>query len=353
MIGRRGLLLLGGAAVATLGGAWLLQPQNEAEGVFVPGTLAFPGLADRLAQARRIELIRHGQATTLDRDGDTWRIAQASGYAARGERVRELLTGLTELRLVEERTSDPARHAAIGVDDPRSEGSTAVLLRVLDGQGAAIAELVLGRRRVRTQGNVPEAIYVRRPAEAKSWLAEGRLVADADPQLWINRDIASLAPDRLRRVEIARTGEEPLVLARAGEVDAPLEIVTPEAAPVADRTALDEVTRAFDMLTFVEVRRAAEAPGETLGETRFLYTDGLTIHAAPQREGEVLWLKLRADGDSDEAKAFQARWDGWAYQLGLWKEKALIPRLADLLPQAPAGADPDTGPASPPPAAAP
>nr|WP_314072073.1 DUF4340 domain-containing protein [uncultured Roseococcus sp.] len=351
MIGRRGLLLLGGAAVATLGGAYLLKPQNEAEGVFVPGTLAFPGLAARLSEARRIELVRHGQATTLLRDGDTWRIEQASGYAARGERVHELLAGLTELRLVEERTSDAGRQAAIGVDDPRNEGSTATLLRVLDGQGTAIAELVLGRRRVRTQGNVPEAIYVRRPSEHKSWLAEGRMVADADPQLWINRDIASLAPDRLRRVEIARRGESPLVLARAGEVDAPLEIVTPEDHPVADRTSLDEVTRAFDLLTFVEVRRAAEAPGEALGETRFAYTDGLTIIASPQREEQVLWVKLRAEGDSDEAREFQARWDGWAYQLGIWKEKALIPRLEDLLPQAPANSDPDVDPGAAPPAA--
>ncbi|MDB5377236.1 MAG: hypothetical protein JWR00_1682 [Rubritepida sp.] len=353
MIGRRGLLLLGGATVAVFGGAYLLKPRNESEGVFVPGTLAFPGLAPRLADAQKIELVRHGQATTLNRDGDSWRIEQAGGYPARGERIRELLIGLTELRLVEERTSDTARHAEIGVDDPRNEGSTAALLRVLDGQGGVIAELVLGRRRVRTQGNVPESIYVRRPAEAKSWLAEGRMITDADPQLWINRDMATLAPDRLRRVDIHRTGESPLVLARAGEVDAPLEIVTPADHPVADRTSLDEVARSFDMLTFIEVRRAAEAPGEALGETKFTYTDGLTLTAWPQRDGQVLWVKLRAEGDSDEAKAFQARWDGWAYQLGIWKEKAMIPTLADLLPQAPANADPDVNPAAPPPAAAP
>lgn len=353
MIGRRGLLLLGGAAVVTLGGAYLLKPQNESQGVFVPGTLAFPDLTSKLAHARRIELTRHGQATTLTRDGDLWRIEQTGGYPARTERVHELLAGLTELRLVEERTSDPARHADIGVDEPEREGSTAAKLRVLDAQGGVIAELILGRRRVRTQGNVPESIYVRRPSEPKSWLAEGRLVADADPQLWINRDLATLAPDRLRRVEIHRTGEAPLILARAGEVDAPLEIVTPEDHPVADRSAIDEIGRAFDMLTFVEVRRAAEAPGEALGETKFTYTDGLTLTAWPQRDGQVLWVKLRAEGDSDEAKAFQARWDGWAYQLGIWKEKALIPTLADLLPQAPANADPDTNPTAPPPPAAP
>ncbi|WP_421994449.1 DUF4340 domain-containing protein [Roseococcus sp.] len=347
MMGRRGLLLLGGAAVATFAGAYLLKPQNESEGVFVPGTLAFPGLAARLGTAMRIEITRHGQAVTLMRDGDAWRIEQMAGYPARGERIREMLTGLTELRLVEERTSDPARHADIGVDDPAREGSTAARLRVLDGQSGVIAELILGRRRVRTQGNVPEAIYVRRPDEQRSWLAEGRVLADADPSLWINRDMASLAPERLRRIDIARSGEPALALARAGEVDAPLEVVVPAEPLVTDRGALDEVGRAFDMLTFVEVRHEADTPGEALGQSRFHYTDGLTITATPLRDGQVLWVKLRAEGDSDEARAFQARWDGWAYQLGIWKEKALIPRLADLLPAAPA-AEPEPEPAAPP-----
>jgi len=331
MIGKRGLLLLGGGAVATIGAALLLRPEGETDGQFSPGALAFPGLAPRLAAAARIELVRGPQTTTLTRDGEDWRIGEAHGYAARRERVREVLTGLTELRLVEERTSDPARHAQLGVGDPRDAGANASLLRVLDAQGAPLAELVLGRRRVRTQGNVPESVYVRRPAEARAWLAEGRLIADADPQLWIDRDLANLAPARLLRVEVTRTGEPPLALARAGEVDAPLEIIIPENPPVADRVALDEMARGFDMLSFIEAVPAAAMPGEALGASRFVYTDDVTITVWSQRAGELLWVRLQAEG-GPEAQALQARWNGWAYQVGVWKEKAFIPKIEDLLP---------------------
>ena len=330
MIGKRGLLALGAAAAATLGGALLLRTEGESVGSFTPGALAFPDLAPRLAQATRVELRRGGQTTTLTRQGETWRIAEAQSYAARPERIREMLTGLTELRLIEERSADTAQHARLGVEDPLGEGGTSALLRVLDAQGRPIAELVLGRRRVRTQGNVPESIYVRRPAEARAWLAEGRVIADADPNLWIDRDIANLAPARLRRVEIARTGEPALVLARAGEVDAPLAIITPGDAAAADQNALDEVGRAFDLLSFIEARPAAEIPGDALGEARFLYTDDVTITVTPNRDGELLWVRLRAEG-GPEAQAFQARWEGWAYQLGLWKERAFVPKLTDLL----------------------
>lgn len=330
MIGKRGLVLLGGGAVASLGAALLLRPEGESQGVIAPGALAFPGLAPRLAQAQRLEIRRGGQSTTLLRQGESWAITETHGYPARPERVRETLTGLTELRLAEERSADAAQWARLGVEDPAAPNSTATLLRLTDAGGGVIAEAILGRRRMRTQGNQPESIYFRRPGEARAWLAEGRLGADADPSLWLDRDLCNLAPARLRRVEIARGGAPPLVLARAGEVDAPLDVITPEDAPVADRIALDEVGRAFDGLTLIEVRPAAAIPGEPLGEARFHYTDDVTITVTPHREGEVFWVRLRAEG-GEEARALEARFQGWAFQLGLWKEKAMIPRIEDLI----------------------
>lgn len=328
MIGKRGVILLGAAAAASLGTALLLRPEGETQGQIAVGSLAFPNLAIRLTGAARIEIQRGEQGTTLVRDGETWRITESQAYPARPERIREMLTGLTELRLTEERSADPAQWSRLGVEDPRATGSTATMLRVLDGVGGVLAELVLGRRRVRTQGNVPESIYVRRPGETRAWLAEGRIAADADPSLWLNRDVANLAPARLRRVEINRAGAPPLVLARAGEVDAPLDIIAPPDAPVADRIALDGIGRAFDMLSFVEVRTTA--PGETVGEARFHFTDEVTITVSAHREGELFWITLRAEG-GEEAANLQARFHGWAFQIGLWKEKAMVPRLEDLV----------------------
>jgi hypothetical protein len=171
--------------------------------------------------------------------------------------------------------------------------------------------------------------------EPRAWLAEGRLVPDTDPQLWVDRDIANLVAERLRRVEIRRAGEEPLILARAGELDAPLRILEPESAPAPDSIALDEVGRAFEMLTFTELRRAAEIPGEALGEARFFYTDEVTLRVWPRLHEGQFWIEPRVEGGnqgSPEGQALNSRVDGWAYQLGQWKEKAIIPRLADLLP---------------------
>lgn len=346
---RRTLAILGGAAAASVAAAVLLTPKQAERQEMAAGGLAFPGLAATLRSAARVEVSKHDGTLVLERRGEAWVLPARGGYPVRAEKMREMLVGLTELRLAEARTADPGQHERLGVDDPQRAGSTALLLRVLDGSGAPLAELVLGRRRVRTQGNVPESIYVRRPAEAQAWLAEGRLAVDADPQLWLDRDIANLAQDRIRRVEVHRTGEPELALARPEEPEAKLRIERPVDAPGADEVGLDEIARAFEYLTFLEVRPGAEVPGESLGETRFGLTEGLTVTVWPYLHTGDVWIRLRAEGAGAEAARLNARWEGWAYQVGVWKLKAFAPRLDDLKPrEAPAAtSSPEPPPATP------
>jgi hypothetical protein len=327
---RRNLILLGGAAAATLGAAILLTPDSTEPPPSGANPYAFPGLAPRLANAARIEVKRHDGTLVVSRAApDRWVLPARADHPVRPERVRELLVGLTELRLTEPRTANPEMLDRLGVEDPTRPGATSSLLRVLDANGAPIAELIIGRRRMRVQGNVPESVYVRRPGETQAWLAEGRLPLDGDPNLWIDRDIANIARERVREARIAREGEPPLVLRRGGEPDGRLSVVEPTATPELDEISLDEVGRAFEFLTFLEVRRAAEIPGEKLGEARFALTDGLGIAVLAHREGENLWAVLTAEG-GEEAARLNARWSGWAYQVGQWKERAFLPRLEDL-----------------------
>ncbi|TPG55460.1 DUF4340 domain-containing protein [Roseomonas nepalensis] len=330
-LNRRHLALLGGAAGAAVAAA-LLLPGDEAAPSPSDAPLAFPALAARLPAARRLEVRQGAASLTLERGaGEAWLIAQKGGYPARGERVRELLVALTELRLAERRTADPEALSRLGLDEP-GPNSTALLLRVLDGAGAPLAELVVGRRRTRTQaaapGSAAESAYVRRPGESQSYLAEGRLPVDADPRLWLDREVANLPEERVRAVVGRRDGQA-VELRRGEGPDGRLALVSPAGAPPIDEVSLDEVGRAMEGLTLLDVRPEAEAPGEPAGEGRFTLTDNLAITARlRQADGEV-WLTLAAAGD-DEAARLNARWRGWAYQVGAWKLPAFAPSLETL-----------------------
>ncbi len=339
----RTLAILVVLGIVALGGGWYvgIARAPEQPTPTEAGRLMFPDLAAHLADAAQVELV-HGASTIrivkAEKSGD-WVLAERGGYRVDAAKLRGLLTGLTELRLLEPRTADPGELGRIGLEDPDGKDATSTLVRVSDGAGHPIASVITGHTRVRAEGNLPPQVYVRRPGQNQSWLAEGRLDVDTDPLSWLDRDIMDIKPARIASVSIG-SGDARLVLARAGEA---LSMQLPADHPPLDDSRLDEVQRALDSLTLEDVAAAKDEPqGEALGTAVFTTQDGLAISVTPVKAGDALWVRFVASGSdakaSAEAAALNARLSGWAYRLGVWKQKALVPTLDDL--KAPAAAPP-------------
>lgn len=329
-------LVLAVAGAIVLAAGYSLGPGSLPSSVsaVAPGTLVFPGMAASLQNAARIEITTKGQTLTIAKADDAWGLADKGGFRIQGDKLRELLTGLTELRITEARTSDPTQYAKLGVDDPAAKDTTATQLRVLDAKGTPLAALIIGHRRVRTGGNVPETIYIRRPGEAQSWLAEGRLPADADPQLWFDRDIANISHDKVATVVVHR-GDTMLSLAMQ---DGKPTMLAPAEHPKLDDYKLGDVFGSLETLTLTDVRKAADVPGEKLGTTEITLTDGGKIGVTTYRADKDIWATFTASGDS--VKDIASRAAGWAFQLGAWKEQAFLPTLDDLKAAEPDAAKP-------------
>jgi len=334
------------------------------------GNLMFPDLASHLQQATKIEVVHQGKPMVIEKRDVAgqvrWGLADRGGYPVQETKLRSMLTALTELRLIEQRTADPAQFATLGVEDPNAKDSNSNLLRVLDAAGKPILAVIVGHRRVRTAGNVPEEVYVRRPNENQSWLAESSLEVDSDPQLWLDRDIMNIDHSRIAKVVVTR-GDATLEFARAKDK---LTLTAPEDHPKLDDYKLEDVSRALELLTFEDVHPDAAAPAAQLGTSVFSTSDGLTVTASvylappapaatPQADRELLahFNVAGADKAKAEADRMQARLAGWTYQLGAWKQKSLAPSLQDLqaaAPAAPAVVTPGSAPmAATPPGSAP
>jgi hypothetical protein len=328
------LLVLGALAVA---GGWYFgtSEQVPSGNSISAGRLAFPDLAADIGKAATITILHQGKTLVLERSGDVWGVKEDGDYPVQAGKVHALLTALTELRLTEPRTSDPQQYAQLGVEDPLPATANSNLLRVLDATGRPIAELVVGHRRVRTEGGVPDDIYVRRPTETQSWLAQGHLEIDADPQLWLDRNIANIDSSKIASVVIAR-GDVPIELQRTGDT---LTMKSPENHPPLDKDRLDDTTRALEFLTFTDVRPLDRMPGKLLGQATFTTTDGVAISVAVNQADKDIWLHLTATGEGPAKPAaanFAEKWDRWAFQVGDWKARALVPTMDDLKAAAPA-----------------
>jgi Domain of unknown function (DUF4340) len=334
------LLALGVLAVA---GGWYYgtrtTPREQAN--FAGGELMFPGLAPKLANVTHIEITHQGKQTVIEkRSNGDWGVVSMHDYPVQEAKLRSMLVGLTELRLAESRTSDKAEFSRLGVDDPNGATSSADLLRLVDNAGKPVLAVIVGHRRVRSQAKVPEEVYVRRPDEDQSWLAEGNLQVDADASLWLDRNVMNIAHDRIASVSADNEGaadDQALVF---GRVDGKFTLTQPADHPQVEDYKVDDVARALELLTFQEVKADADAPGSEAGHSVFTTNDGLAVAVTALHADKDIWVRFAISGSSDKVKAeaerMNGRVSGWTYQIGSWKEKSLIPTMDGLKAAEPA-----------------
>jgi hypothetical protein len=338
------LLALVIAAVLAVAGGWYFgtatQPVEQTS--IDNGKLMFPDLAAKLKDAQRIEITNKGLVTTIELKNGVWGVADRGGYPVQETKLRGLLTGLTELRLAEPRTSDPAEYARLGVENPTKDTKgTASLLRVLDGSGKPIVTLIVGHRKTRTQGDVSEEVYVRRPGDAQSWLADGSVQADPDPQVWLDRNVINIAPTLITKV-VSTKGGGTMELTRDGDK---LKVTQPAESPKLEDYKVEDVDQALSNLTFQDVRPLNQPYGDKAGEAVFSTSDGLNITVTLYHLGKDSWTRFAVaapDRGKPEADRLNAKLANWAFETGTWKDAALVPSLDDLK------APPPAKPAEPP-----
>jgi len=333
MTPRAGTLLFVVGLVVLVGG-YALGPASVAteRAGFAQGTLLFPDLAARLPQAVRIDILSKGQHLTFERPGTdagaVWGMTQHDGYPVQPARIHELLTGLAELRVVEPRTSDPALYARLGLGDAAKPESEASDLTVFGADGKPIAAVQLGHRQTHAASAgaaaAPETLYVRRPDEARTWLAEGRLPLDTDGQTWLQRDVMSVDAGKIERITVQR-GADKLVLARDGTA---MKLTEPTPPPPTDPTKLAETARALDLLTFEDVRHADPAL-PVLSTTTYQIKDGPTLTATQSGDDKDPWTHFTATGKGAESMQHLA---AWQYRLGSFKDHLIAPTADSLKP---------------------
>ncbi|MBX9607533.1 MAG: DUF4340 domain-containing protein [Gammaproteobacteria bacterium] len=348
-----------------VGVAWKVSvdkaPQTE-----VQRSALSAGLMDRVNDVTRVEL-RDGQRhTTLEREGDGWRVASQDGFPANTAAVRRLLLQLAGLETVEPKTSLPESYGRIGVADP-GEGSDGLLVEVWAGDKNLLG-LIVGHAR---DGGPQDQRYVRRAGEAQSWLVNGKIEAAADPISWLDARIVDVDTARVRRVTLTPVEGPPVVVSKSKPED---NFFALEQVPVGkeprSKALVSSLGAALLDLRFNAVANAARIAdgkprGSALVETfdglkaqielfekdaktyaRFHFEQDPTAAPAPATVGakadtpEEAANKPADDTEkpketvAEEVKRLADKTADWAYVLPDYKLRLLAKRLDDLV-QAP------------------
>ncbi|MHB8476485.1 MAG: DUF4340 domain-containing protein [Steroidobacteraceae bacterium] len=356
------------AAVLAISGALYLSTERSPPRDPRGGAL-LPALAGEMNTVSAVS-VRRASATptaTMHLKDGRWTVAERGDYPADVPKLRKLLLALSDAKIVEEKTSNPASFPLIGVEDPSAPGATGaeVGFTARDGAHAVIVGKPVGG------GN-----FVRRKGENSSYSVEPGIPFETEPRFWIESKLFDAAPANIQSIEVKPAAGAAYTLRRAAPA-APAATPAGGATPAPGSTASGAApvaggTAAADVFTLEGVppgRKPADsamlAPSPTLlsglnvddvapvGDIDFskpavatvTLSDGNVIKISGAANGDKHWIRLQAGKDAP----LNARADGRAFEIAGYQFDAIFRPVEQLLvpkppPPAPAKTPPKKNP---------
>jgi hypothetical protein len=324
------------AALLVLAAALYLGSRRNAGEPSAEGALFLPQLAGELGTVSDIDLQKGAAApaVTLHRAGEQWTLAQRGDYPADAPKVRKLLLSLADAKIIEEKTSNPANFAIIGVEDPASPkaASTQITLTTKDGKRSIIVGKPIG------EGN-----FARRGGEDRSFTVAPGITADVEPRAWIDSRLLDVPAAQIQSVaEKPASGPGYAVhRLKPGEDGFALDGAPPAGRKLLDAKALAPSAGALSNLTADDVAAASSIDFGKSSQAIFTLADGNVITVTGAAADDKRWIELQSAKDA----ALSAKAQNRAFEVASYRFDAIFRPLEQLL------VPKETKPAAAPPAA--
>jgi hypothetical protein len=316
---RQRFLLIAVAALLAIAAAFFLATQRNAARE-APGRALFPALAADLNAVSEVRIAKGGLApmTTLDKAANGWTVKERGGYPADVAKLRTLLTSLGDAKILEEKTADPARYPAIGVEDLAQSGSTGTEITLLMPRGPEA--LIVGK-------SAAAGTFVRRAGDKQSYSVEPGITVEAEPHFWIDSRLLDVPAAKIQSIAFKAADGAAYAIHR----EAAGGTFSLEGAP-ADRKPLDGSALAPSQTTFTGLSAEDVAPVDGIDFGRPLVatvtlTDGEVLTLTGVVAGSKHWLQVRSSKD----QALTARAQGRAFEVPSYRYDAIFKPLEQFL----------------------
>jgi hypothetical protein len=195
------------AAVLAISGALYLSTERNPPRDSRGGAL-LPALAGEMNTVSAVSVRRASAAPTATihlKDG-RWTVAERGDYPADVPKLRKLLLALSDAKIIEEKTSNPASFPLIGVEDPSAPGATGAEVSFTAGDGTH--GVIVGK-------SVGGGNFVRRKGENLSYSVEPGISFETEPRFWIESKLFDAAPANIQSIEVKPAAGAAYTLRRA------------------------------------------------------------------------------------------------------------------------------------------
>lgn len=320
-----GSLLVGGVVLVAI--ALWVTSRSPTSGIAGANQPVLPGLEHDLNSITQVRLVKgDGTHATLEKRATDW-IVSERGYPADSSRVRKLLLDIANLKVLEDKTSDPASYAEIGVEDVSSPKASGTRIELVEP--AKTVSLIVGKL------SGTDGTFVRVGGAKQSALATPQLTPDADPRRWLDTTLIELPQNRIKEVAVKPASGPGYSVTRANAKQTDFTVPDlPKGRELTSASAPDTVAGALASLSLDDVRKAG-GPGTEPAHATFRTFDGLTVDVTGRKDGENRYIALSAESSAnstaEEAKQLNARLGGWEVQIPGYQYDAIFQPLDGLL----------------------
>lgn len=362
MISPRSFLILLVMTVAfAIGAAAMIVSRDTGIGIRGEGTLMFPDLIDKVNDVRRVKVTRGTGTSTLvatEKDGKVaWNLKELYDYPVPLLSVRAVAAGMAQLAAIEAKTTRPAKYPKIWVEDPKGKKSRAARVELFGKSGEKFADLIVGMKKESLSG--PGEIYVRRPGEARAWLARGKVEVPEKRVGWVDQMIVEVDLPRIRETTLYSTPGKPLRIYKKAERDQDFIVEgMPDGYELKELFGAEDISRSIQNLAFEEVRPAKDIGLDVSRDPRVRHItfDGLIVEGWMKTVDKKHWFTFRGrlnpaplkgekvDKEKIEKEAAKINRvnSGWAYTISKFETKNMFKTLDSLIQPKP-GAKPGPG----------
>jgi hypothetical protein len=332
-------LVVAAATVVSVGAAGyaVVSESQRAAPAAAPDGPLFAELLPRANDVQTVMVESAAGKLTIVRKDQGWTLTEADGYPVSADKVRKLVGGLADLRLLEAKTDQPERLARLEVEEVTAKDAKSKQVTLAGADGKPLASLILGKQNYTFDLNGLRGLYVRKPGEPQAWLAEGAVDLPTRTTEWVDRSIVDLAADKIERLHFAPAAAGEVTVSKADKTATEFTLEPVPEGRSADPDAVQRLTQAFAAVTLDDVRADKNTDKAVKAGTAEAATfDGLTLTAELLALDGGTWLRLAASAPegsaaASEAKAINDRVAGWLYKLPQYKAGLLQPKIDDYL----------------------
>lgn len=287
------------ALVAVVGGVWLAGRQTSTS-LGETATL-YPDLKKQLDAVTAVRIVKAGGTTAVEmkRGESGWTVSERSNYPADEAKLRKLVTGLAEAKLLEEKTSTAENYPTLGVEDISNAAAGGMQVEV-DGPKQPV-KVIVGKQAVGGQSH-----YVRRAGEPKSWLVDEDIDTSASPDQWLRKNILDVSADRVQSAEVTIGAAKPYSAVKKARADANFTVEgLPKGKELSSPSAADSVATALSGLTLTDVQSASAMTDKPSAQAVIKTFDGLVAEATGWKKDDKHFIALKTSYDAAQADRFK------------------------------------------------